>query len=78
MKPCDRAVMDQTQAFIRDEADKDEVTEMLSDQRFVAGATFALTMALHRMDSTAPFHASLAVVDLVDAWQAMVRERFGL
>lgn len=70
--------MDQVQAFIRDEADKDQVTEMLSDQRFVAGATFALTMALHRLDASAPFDASLAIVDLADAWQAHVRERFGL
>lgn len=78
MKPCERAVMDQMRAWIRDEADRDEVTEMLGDQRFVAGGTYMLTMILHLLDASAPYQSSLAVADLGEAWHEQIRERFGL
>lgn len=78
MKPSERAVLDQTQAFIRDTLDRAECAWMLEDQVTHTAMNEALHMALAFVDEGAPFQASLRIRDLIACFAASHRERFGL
>lgn len=76
MPPAEQAAIDQALAFIREQADEQEVSLLLDDKVFASGVSFGLAMFL-RLAERERAYLPLPLIDLGDAWQDRVRRRLG-